>query len=225
MLKGNVAAYSQMSDRDLVIAIKKEDPNSFQSQRMMQVLYMRYMNFIHKHWHALSRQLNASHLVQDAKDDFYSESYVSFTKALAAVDVNKIQNDKWKFLGYFGFYLSNQRNTFAKRIIKKYQEETPIEVSESSGERTVYLTDISEKGTVSSAEDSFLQDDQRRRFWAGLNRCKTEIWGEAERKIFDMREKGASIKSICTTLEMSPWKYNKILEQMKSQLERAVEAG
>ena len=222
MAKGVGSSYALLSDRQLVEDIKK-DPESAQARDMMHVLYTRYMNFIHKHWHALSRQLNGSHLVQDIKDDFYSESYVSFTKALTAIDVGKIQNNSWKFLGYFGFYLSNQRNTFAKKIIKKYQEETPIEISEPSGERTVYLSDISEKGTVVSAEDAFLQDDQRRRFWGGLSRCKEELWGDVEKRIFDMREKGESIKTICTTLEMSPWKYNKILERMKQQFDQARE--
>lgn len=223
MAKGSsVSMYATMSDRQLVLNIKAST-DATQTQEMTQVLYTRYMNFIHKHWHALSRQLNSSYLVQDIKDDFYSESYVSFSKALAAVDVTKIQNNNWKFLGYFGFYLSNQRNTFAKRIIKKYQEETPIEIPESTGERTIYLSDISEKGAVLSAEEAFLEDDQRRRFWTGLSYCKEQLWSDVEKRIFDMREKGSSIKAICTELEMSPWKCNKILSRMKQQFETAME--
>lgn len=219
MVKG---AYVAMSDKDLVTMIKTSDGEDL-IREVTHVLYVRYMNFIHKHWHALSRQLNTSYLVQDIKEDFYSESYVSFSKALAAVDITKIKNSSWKFLGYFGFYLSNQRNTFAKRIIKKYRAETPIEVPESSGERTIYLSDISEKGAVSSAEDTFMQENQRQRFWDGLSYCKDEIWTDTEKRIFEMREKGDSIKSICTELGMSPWKCNKILTRMKQQFEEAAD--
>jgi hypothetical protein len=223
MIRGT--SFNAMTDMDLVIGIKTSQDKD-QVKDMVHVLYTRYMNFIHKHWHALSRQLNTSHLVQDIKEDFYSESYVSFSKALAAVDLSKIQNDKWKFLGYFGFYLSNQRNTFAKRIIKKYQAETPIEVAPNvDGDHTIYLSDISKKGSVSSAEETFMKEHQREQFWAGLNRCKDELWSEVEKTIFDMREKGKSIKAICSELGMSPWKCNKILNRMKEQLTSVAEMG
>ncbi len=215
-------AYMALSDVSLVTSIKTSSDES-QVREMTHVLYTRYSNFVHKHWHSLSRQLNGSHQVQDVKDDFYSESYVSFSRALAAIDITKIKNNKWKFLGYFGFYLSNQRNTFAKKIIKKYQAETPIEIPEASGDRTIYLSDISEKGAVSSAEDAYMEEDQRKRFWQGLSYCKNKLWSDTEKQIFNMRENGKSIKVICETLSMSPWKCNKILTQMKEQFAEAVE--
>lgn len=215
MVRGT--SFSTMSDMDLVTGIKTNQDEA-QVKDMVHVLYTRYMNFIHKHWHALSHQLNTSYLVQDIKEDFYSESYVSFSKALAAIDITKIKNSNWKFLGYFGYYLSNQRNTFAKKIIKKYKAETPIEIPEAEGERTIYLSDISEKGSVSSAEETFMQEHQRQQFWARLSYCKDELWSDVEKSIFEMREKGKSIKAICSELGMSPWKCNKILGRMKDQL-------
>jgi hypothetical protein len=226
MAKG-ISAYATLSDRQIVTAIKSA-PGTTYAADLTYALYCRYNNFVHKHWHALSRALNASHLVQDVKDDFYSESYVSFTKALNAIDITKIQNNNWKFLGYFGFYLSNQRKTFAKHIIQKYHVETPLEVPEASGtggDKTVLLSDIVDAGTVSSAEDTFIEDDSRRRFWSGLSYCKEEVWGDIEKYIFEMREKGESIRTICGKLDMSPWKYNKILDSMKQQLERAIESA
>lgn len=226
MAKG-IPAYASLSDRQMVIAIKSA-PGTKYAADLTYALYCRYSNFVHKHWHALSRALNASHLVQDVKDDFYSESYVSFTKALNAIDTSKIQNNNWKFLGYFGFYLSNQRKTFAKKIIQKYHTETPLEVPEASGtdgDKTVLLSDIVDAGTVSSAEDTFIEDDTRRRFWSGLSYCKEAVWGDVEKRIFAMREKGESIRTICGELGMSPWKYNKILGTMKQQLEHAIESA
>jgi hypothetical protein len=220
-----IPVYASLSDRQMVIAIKSA-PGTKYAADLTYALYCRYNNFVHKHWHALSRDLNASHLVQDVKDDFYSESYVSFTKALNAIDVSKILNNNWKFLGYFGFYLSNQRKTFAKKIIQKYHTETPLEVSEAScsdGDRTVLLSDIVDAGTVSSAEETFIEDDTRRRFWSGLSYCKETVWGDIEKRIFTMREKGESIRTICGELDMSPWKYNKILDTMKQQLEHAIQ--
>jgi len=221
MAKG-IPTYASLSDRQMVTAIKSA-PGTKYSADLTYALYHRYINFVHKHWHALSKALNASHLVQDVKDDFYSESYVSFTKALNAVDINKIQNNNWKFLGYYGFYLSNQRKTFAKRIIQKYHTETPLEISEPDGSKTVLLSDIVDAGTVLSAEETVIEDDNRRRFWSGLSYCKKIVWGDVERRIFEMRERGESIRTICGELDMPPWKYNKILDTMKQQLERAIE--
>jgi len=219
MVKGE-SGYIGMSDSELVKRIKASQDER-QIKDMTHALYIRYMNFIHKHWHALSRQLNTSHLVRDIKEDFYSESFVSFSKALAAIDTTKIKDNKWKFLGYFGFYLSNQRNSSAKKIIKKYQAETPIEIPEASGERTIYLSDISEKGSVSSAEDTFMKEDQRKQFWSGLSYCKDSLWNDTEKQIFEMREKGNSIKAICNQLQMSQWKCKKILGCMKEQFKEA----
>ncbi len=220
----SLSTYAQMSDRQLVISIKKSLSQSH-TQQLEHILYTRYKNFVHKHWHALTRQLNSSALVQDVKEDFYSESYVSFSRALAAIDITKIRDENWKFLGYLGFYLSNQRNTFAKKIIKKYQEETPIEVLEPTKDHSVYLSDVAEKGIVLSAEDEFLQNDQRRRFWLGLNYCKDRLWGGVENQIFNLREQGKSIKAICDTLDISPWKFNKLLNKMKNQLDRVIETA
>jgi len=210
------ASYVHVSDVDLVTNIKT-NRNAVEVQAMTHALYMRYMNFIHKHWHALSRQLNDSYLVQDIKDDFYSESYVSFSKALAAVSLDKIKDEKWKFLGYLGFYLSNQRNAFAKRLIKKYNVETPIEIP-VDGDHNRYLTDIVEHGTVSSAEDTFFKEEEQRRFWDGLAYYKGQVWSDIERRIFTLREQGKSIKSICTDLQISPGKCGKLLGRMGRQL-------
>ena len=223
----STSTYSAFSDRQIVTAIKTT-PGTPYAQELTYELYQRYLNFVHKHWHALSRTLNASHLVLDIKDDFYSESYVSFTKALNATNITKIKNNNWKFLGYFGFYLSNQRKTFAKRLIQKYHMETPLEVSEVSdgaGEKTILLSDISLQGATASAEESFIEDDSRRRFWSGLSYCRESLWSSTEKHIFDMREKGESIRAICDKLQISPWKYNKILATMKDQLTQSIESA
>lgn len=218
--------YSTLSDRQIVIAIKS-DPNTPYTRDLTYELYQRYINFVHKHWYSLSKTLNSSYLVQDIKEDFYGESYVSFTKALAAINIDKIQDNNWKFLGYFGFYLSNQRKLFAKKIIQKYQAETSIEISETTNteDRPIFLSDVSEAGIVSSAEDTFIEDDKKRRFWSGLSYCKEKLWGDVEKRIFTMRESGKPIRRICEELDMSPWKYNKILDTMKNQLQQAIETS
>jgi hypothetical protein len=110
---------TQMSDRALVSYIKEsgvEEPNRNQAEY---ILYKRYENFLHKHWHSLSKQLYSSGgTLQGLRDDFYSETYFVFKRALKAVDLQKVRDDNWKFLGYFGFYLSNYRNKYAEKVLK-----------------------------------------------------------------------------------------------------------
>lgn len=211
----------QMSDRDLVTFIKST-MNREDEREARHVLYSRYERFVHKHWHSLSGRMNRSTAVMEQKSDFYAESYIVFEKALKAVNISKIRNDKWKFLGYFGFYLSTLKNNFAKGIVTQYHHETALEVPTATTSKSVILSDMSEAGIVRSAEDIVIEKDQRQRFWKALTQCKGTIWNETQRTIWDKRAAGVSIKETCDALGISTWKFNKILSEMKTQLDTAM---
>lgn len=214
----NSEAFVKMSDREVVQKIKEtKDTESLKT--LKKVLYNRYEKFVHKHWHKLYRQMNASVYLSQIKDDFYSDSYLAFSNALDAIKTEKILNDKWKFLGYYGFYLSNQRKSYAKKVLKKYHTETSLEIPNEDGESTIYLSDLSDEGRSPSAEDTFLEQDFKKRFWAAIQECKTIEWDETRCNLFDLRAKGLPVKKICEELKISPWKYNKLLEEMRTQLE------
>ncbi len=210
-------------DRVLVTNIKTtRDP--VQVQRMKHQLYSRYSRLVHKHWHGLTKQMNSSPAVLRMKEDFYSESYETFNKALNAVSLDKIKNDQWKFLGYFGFYLSATRNRYARNIVKQYKNETPIEIkTPNTADRSVYLPDLSHEGTSRSAEDEAIAKDEKKRFWKALKKCQTEIWTEEQNQIFRLRSKKTSVKNICAEVGMSSWKYNKLLRLMKESLDKEIE--
>ena len=111
-------SFVSLNDRNLVHRIKTTQDETI-ARELKMVLFSRYERLVHKHWHALARRMNASSSVIGLKEDFYSDSYITFNKALSAVALNKIENDNWKFLGYFGYYLSATKNAYAKRIVKK----------------------------------------------------------------------------------------------------------
>jgi hypothetical protein len=168
--------------------------------------------------------MNASSSVIGLKEDFYSECYVTFSKALNAVSLAKIRDDKWKFVGYFGFYLSATKNSYARGIVKKFQHETPIEVSSpSSGDKTVYLSDLSKQGIVKSAEDTVIEADEQERISKALARCQTRLWTEEQNRIFALRAKALSIKAVCAEMGISSWRYNKLLTEMKASLDKETE--
>lgn len=210
-----------MSDRDLVSKIKSTIDRE-EEREARHVLYRRYERFVHKHWHSLNSRMNRSSAVMEQKNDFYAESYVVFEKALRAVNVSKIRDNKWKFLGYYGFYLSTLKNNFAKGIVNQYHNETAIEIPISSTSKNMILSDMSEAGIVPSAEDVVIKQDQQRRFWSALTQCQSTIWDDTKRVIWNRRAAGVSIKETCEELNISTWRFNKILSEMKTQLDSAI---
>jgi len=211
----------QMSDRALVTLIKTSE-NKEEERNARHVLYHRYERFVHKHWHSLNGRLNRSPIALELKNDFYAESYIVFEKALKATKLSKIRDDKWKFLGYYGFYLSTLKNNFVKRAVQKYHNETSIEAPVESASRPVLLSDMAEAGVIPSAEDQVIQKDQQRRFWKALTQCQSTVWDGTRRTIWERRAAGVSIKDTCEELGISAWRFNKILSEMKEQLNSAI---
>lgn len=215
------AALMALNDRDLVTRIKTTT-NKEEEKEARLVLYQRYERFVHKHWHSLSSRMNRSAAVLEMKSDFYAESYMVFEKALKAVKLSKIKNSKWKFLGYFGFYLSTLKNNFAKNVVHLYHNETALEIPTTASSRCVILSDMSEAGIVRSAEEEIIERDERERFWKALTQCKSTVWDSTQKAIWDKRAAGVSIKETCQELEISAWKFNKLLSEMKTQLQTAI---
>ena len=109
-----------MNDRDLVVYIKSNRGTHREHDQALTVLWKRYQNQIHNNWHYLARTLHSSDLVMSMKDDFYEEAQEVFMTVLTKVDPVKIDADeKWKFVGYFDFYLRNLRTKFHKDLMKK----------------------------------------------------------------------------------------------------------
>ncbi len=214
---------SPLSDRDLVFEIK----NGSESAQKKWVLFKRYERLIHKHWHRLRYALDNSGYVQDTKEDFYSEAFITFCATLDAINLDKVRDDKWKFLGYFRWYLSNQRNSAAKRIIRKHQKETPIEVAvenpKSVRPRSVYITDSFDHLSAPSAEESFIMKEETDRFWSALKRCKSKIWSSQEVEIFNRRERGESLGVIGESLNISTPTLRKRLSAMLLTLKTEAE--
>ena len=112
--------FEKMNDRDLVVYIKSNKGTRYEHDRALTALWKRYQNQIHNNWHLLARTLHSSDLISNLKDDFYEEAQEVFMAALSKVDPVKINaNEKWKFVGYFDFYLRNLRTKFHKDLMKR----------------------------------------------------------------------------------------------------------
>ena len=111
-----------MNDRDLVIYIKSNKGTRREHDQALTALWKRYQNQIHNNWHYLVRTLHSSDLIMSVKEDFYEEAQEVFMTVLSKVDPVKINADeKWKFVGYFDFYLRNLRTKFHKDLMRRVE--------------------------------------------------------------------------------------------------------
>ncbi len=120
-----------MKDRELVQLAKTSDKYKGE-------LYFRYENLCYKHLHILERQVGYS---EELKDDFMGDTYEVFLKALKGVKITEIKNDKWLFLGWYGFFLKNLRIKYVKEIFKQRENETSLFKSGGDGKEYL-LTDV-----------------------------------------------------------------------------------
>lgn len=155
---GKASVTTQLIDKDLAYLAK----NGHKPSR--DELYFRYSPFVNKHWTQLKQNLekvnNAQvlHNLSNIKEDFVSDSFLAFDQALNYLNLNKIQNDKWKFLGVYGFYLSNLRRSYRRKALRLHKEVQSDR--ESSSEEAYSLID-NEKFATPSAEDTFFEDTEK----------------------------------------------------------------
>lgn len=202
------------TDRVLITSAKAGDI------RAERTLWDRYQNLIHKNYHIMERQLNHSPQVREERDDFYSDSYIAFRKAVKAIDLEKIRDDKWKFLGYFRFYMMNLRNDTINRVIKQYRRERPMTIATESDQeldRSDRLVAHQESSDETSTE-------------AILNRITEEQavktcfqkWDDRRKTIFNKKREGLSNTEIAKKLEVNPATITYYLQSMKKDFEEAL---
>ncbi len=220
-----------LTDRELVTCIKESEGLPTQKQ-LIYHLYRRYDLFVHKHWGYVMRQLKGR-VSKDVRDDFYSESYFAFIRALNAVSIAKIRDDNWKFLGYYGYFLLNKRKHFVKDILERNTKEVSLHKSRtpSDQEKGAIITEDDHHKfnalqpvlrhslrLTHSGEDLFFQRESSKKIYSAIKKCKDTVWNEQENKLFAMKERGESPSLIRSTLSLSLWKYNKAWEKMKEDL-------
>ena len=110
--------FKKMTDRELVTIIKTTKDRTIMN-RAFNTILERYERQIHKNWLKLKAQLNGSSYVMSMESEYYSEAYEAFYNAIQKVDLNKIENDKWKLVGMSNWYLTNVRTKMINDIIKK----------------------------------------------------------------------------------------------------------
>lgn len=219
--------YSKMLDRDLIALIKDPNTKEYTYQKACETILDRYSRQIHKNWWVLQKQMNASGIVNSLKEDYYDEAYESFFKAIQKTDLDKIENDNWKFVGMLNWYLANVRKKMIREATAK---------GKTKGLSTMSLIEDEDSSTIDSDVESAYQasegykNDPAYAYEAknseilcqkGLDHC-LHTWTEKERKIYGLLERKHSRASIAQIMNMPPSKVYSITRKMYSDLKEAI---
>ncbi len=210
---------AQMNDRELVTQLKATGSKALQEE-----LWTRYQNLVHKNWAILRRQMDNSALILGMKDDFYSESFVAFRKTLDAVNMTKVHDDNWKFLGYFRLYLKNVRSDMISDLIKTYHHEKSYFVETSTGEEVARIELSSDTTPENHKFDPVTiseNNEGQRRCEEALASCMSH-WNAKRQQIYRWREQGISKSNIAKKLEVHPATITYYMQSMQKDLETAL---
>ena len=202
MVKSNSSNdFIKMTDRDLVTIIKTTD-NDVIFNKAFNVIFTRYERQIHKNWLKLRAQMNNSDLVNSIEDEFYSEAREAFYTAIQKVDLNKIENDKWKLVGMSNWYLTNVRTKMINEILKMSKVKNlshmhdVAEDESSSIDPDVEIAYWEQEGYKDDPLYACEIQDREKRCLTAIENCKKTKWSDIELKIFDgllNRQKKAEI--------------------------------
>jgi len=208
-----------LTDRELITQLKCSTGDIHKA--LLKVLYLRYEDLIHKNWAILRKQMDNSSLVMNVKDDFYSESFIAMIKALEAIKLDKIKDDKWLFLGYFRLYLKNVRSDFIDKIMKTNRAEKSFYVETDDGEvpRIDFYTDVIDiEGHKFDPVEITERHMAEQRCMTAVAKCMSK-WDDKRKDIFHKREQGISKSAIAASLNCHPATITYFLQSMKKDLE------
>lgn len=217
-----------MNDRDLVIYIKSNKSTRYEHDQALTALWRRYQNQIHNNWHLLSKTLQSSDLITSMKDDFYEEAQEVFMIALSKVDPIKINaNEKWKFVGYFDFYLRNLRTKFHKELKRRTNIKSIDSMQKMSDDCNLEIDlDVEEayreQGGYMDEPDYIVEQlEGERNCEQALKQC-LEKWTPVQREIYKRLLEKEKKQDISKELDLSIPKLYVECNKMKRDLKKCL---
>ena len=212
----------QMSDYELVAQIKASEGET--QKNLLGILWLRYENQVHKQWAVLRRQMNNSSLILEYHDDFYSEAYIAFCKAVNAVDLEKVRDDKWRFVGYFFFYLQNLRTDTITLMLHRAKREISLYVETDEGEVSrVDLEPLEDGRAYGNPEADLMAKADTARVQEAVNHCMS-IWDDRKKEIYRLRQEGYAKGVAAEKLGVHPATITYHLQMMQKDLEKELKA-
>lgn len=217
--------FENMKDSDLVVYINNSRDNEpwCNYNKAVEALWKRYQNQVHRNWHKLCKALEESGNILSLHDDFYEEAQEVFLKALEAIDISKIRDNDWKFVGYFDYYLRNLRTRFHKEVKKmsnmKSIDSLCIDGVSSFNDPDVEISYWRNEGYKYSPEYALEESEGEERCKEAVNKCMAS-WNETQRKIFSLLLECAKKKDISKTLNIPLQRVYVECNRMKNDMKK-----
>lgn len=211
-----------------MIYIKSNKGTRYEHDQALTALWKRYQNQIHNNWHLLSKTLQSSDLITSMKDDFYEEAQEVFMIALSKVDPIKIDaNEKWKFVGYFDFYLRNLRTKFHKELKRRTSIKSIDSMQKMSDDCNLEIDlDVEEayreQGGYMDEPDYIVEQlEGERNCEQALKQC-LEKWTPVQREIYKRLLEKEKKQNISKELDLSIPRLYVECNKMKRDLKKCL---
>lgn len=205
--------YSKIIDRQLVISAKEGDAKASEA------LFFRYRHFIYNHWAKLRKNLEKinnksyNNNLMAIKSDFENDAYLAFIDALNYVNLEEIKNDKWKFLGPFGWYLSNLRRTYRRKALSSARE---MSSNVTIGDTESNILDTAKFASM-SAEDVFLHNEDEKKISYFMNNLDHFLTPE-EFELSKLKRAGKPIVEIKSKMNLTTSSYYKLTKSIEMKV-------
>lgn len=218
-------SFEKSSDYDLLVVLKASPKKSRNFEIIMAVLWDRYLPQVHKNWWELQRQMNNLTAVNLKKTDYYSDAMEAFTIAIDKIDLDRVENDKFKCVGMINWYLTNVRTKIIKQI-KKAPQQKSLDMMNRSGNEDSMTIDSDVEQAYHESEGYRLEPEYQmdlaesdRQTRVAINRCKSR-WCWEESFIFDRFYEGKKRTEIAREVGIPVEKVSNMLTKIKNDLRK-----
>ena len=218
--------YETLNDRDLIGIIKNPKTPDNDYQRSCEVLLERYSKQLHKNWWVLQRQLNKLGNKTITREDYFDMAYEAFFVAIQKTDLDKVENDSWKFVGMLNWYLTNVRTKIIKEIKSKWSKtKSLVNVAlKENDDSSVIDADV--EMHYQESEGFKLNPEYEYEISYGYDNCERgvkkclEKWSDTEKTIYRLLESGETKVGVARKLGVEPSKVYAITKKMSVDLKK-----
>jgi len=183
-----------LNDRQLLEQLKL-----YKKQKDYEILYKRYLPMINKYAYKISSSCGIT--FHQIKEEFQQDAFISLVEAVDYVDLEKIEDDNWKFQNIFYYFLKSLQLGFYKDIhrdpisLDHYQEklENPEDIENESYSGKVFKSLFNVLGVSSNHYNEF-------------NECRDQFLKtltSRQQQIIKYRQLGMTISEIGKELNIS----------------------
>lgn len=205
--------------------IKEGTPS--QSKEALDYLYRKYEKAFWNQKHKMDAVMRASNIYGLDTDDYFSETYETFLKAVDSIKLDKVPKSKqatWTFYAQLNGYLMSHNRDQISHHIKGLKNEVSLsgysnkdsDLTETSAQDYMLYQHANTK-LGQSPEDEYFQKKENAAVYKAVE-VSRKLYSPLENKIWDLRDQGKTKQEICDVAHIEMKVLNKSLRNMKTIL-------